>query len=430
MSVPKRCDVVVIGGGPAGSMAATALAQRGYDVVLLEKAKHPRYVVGESLIPHFWKYCDLIGVSDKIAADGFVKKSGGTQVWNGVIRQLTFRDFGYSRGALHVERDRFDHILIEHARSQGVQVFEETTVVNVDLDGGERMGVRCRAPGETKPDLIESRFVIDASGQSAVIARQLGLRVIDEGFRFMSVWGYFENSKYVALDGHAHPFERLREIPPTTFVAAVGGWGWAWHIPLRDTTSVGLVVPVEQMKNVKASDEGFEQYLLRTCRETPLLNRLLEDATYTEGSCRVVRDYSYRPAKLAGPGYFLIGDAAAFIDPIFAIGIVLGMNSGYTAAWAIDRSFKRPETTAQHQAIFARHFQGRLELSRSLALPRYGVGQASALAKEFVPLQASLEKELMYVVAVMTTRSDNFLEMAETDNISSDKYRTLQEIVF
>jgi flavin-dependent dehydrogenase len=430
MSVPKRCDVVVIGGGPAGSVAATALAQRGYDVVLLEKAKHPRYVVGESLIPHFWKYCDLIGVSDKIAADGFVKKSGGTQVWNGVIRQLTFRDFGYSRGALHVERDRFDHILIEHARSQGVRVFEETAVVDVDLDHGERPSVRYRAPGDTKPDLIESRFLVDASGQSAVVARQLGLRVIDEGFRFMSVWGYFENSKYVALDGHAHPFERLREIPPTTFVAAVGGWGWAWHIPLRDTTSVGLVVPVEQMKSVKASDEALEQYFLRTCRETPLLNKLLEDAKYTEGSCRVVRDYSYRPAKLAGPGYFLVGDAAAFIDPIFAIGIVLGMNSGYTAAWAIDRSFKRPDTTAKQQAIFARHFQGRLELSRSLALPRYGVGQATELAKEFVPMQASLEKELMYVVAVMTTRSDNFLEMAQTDHISSDKYRTLQEIVF
>ena len=431
MQVPKRCDVVVIGGGPAGSMAATLLSQKGYEVVLLEKSKHPRYIVGESLIPYFWKYCDIAKVTGKIEAEGFIKKSGGTQIWDGVIRQLTFKDFGYARGALHVERDRFDHILLEHAREQGVQVFEEISVLKAELDNGERSGVTYRAGGEQIPGEISCRFIVDASGQSAVIARQLGIRVIDEGFRFMSVWGYFKDSRYVALGGKAHPFEDLRDVPTTTFVASIGEWGWAWHIPLRESTSVGLVMPVEQLKAIKQSDEDLEKYFLRTCHDTPILNRLLEEARYCEGSFHVIRDYSYRPTQLAGPGFFLVGDAAAFIDPIFAVGIVLGMHSAYIAAWAIDRCFADADRVADNQAIYSHLFQGRLEMSRSLALPRYGVGaNATGLARNFVPYQAYLEQELMYVVAVMTTRSENFLELAQRQNITSDKYRMLEQITF
>lgn len=431
MDIPKHADVVVVGGGPAGSMAASFLTQKGYKVVLLEKAKHPRYVVGESLIPHFWKYCDLAGVSEKIAADGFVKKSGVTQVWNGVIRQFSFKDFGFSRVALHVERDRFDHILIDHARSLGAQVFEEVLVSKVNLDHGETAMVTYRGANDETPGQIACRFVVDASGQSAVIARELGNRVIDKGFRFMSAWGYFRDSKYVAGDGRAYPFEKSREIPPMTFVSSFGDWGWAWHIPLRDKTSVGLVIPVEHVKGIKSSEEALEKYFLRQCYETPYLNRLLENAKYCEGEFHIVRDYSYRPSQLAGPGFFLIGDAAAFIDPIFAIGIVLGMYSAFLAAWAIDRSFKQPNRVAQYQANFARLFLGRLDLSRSLALPRYGVGEgAGDVAKATIPFLRSLEQELMYVVALMTTRSENFMELAQTEKISSDRYQELREIAF
>src|SRR5688500_16372139 len=138
MDVPSRCDVVVIGGGPGGSTAATLLGQSGYDVVLLEKAKHPRYNVGESLIPHFWKYCELTGADEQVEADGFIAKAGGTVVWDGVIRQMRFRDFGYARPALHVERDRFDKILLDYARAQGASVFEEVAVTGATLaDAGQ-----------------------------------------------------------------------------------------------------------------------------------------------------------------------------------------------------------------------------------------------------------------------------------------------------
>jgi len=434
MNIPKHCDVVVIGGGPAGSTVGTLLSQKGYEVVLFDKAKHPRYTVGESLIPHFWKYCEYTKVADKIDAEGFIRKAGGTVVWGGVIRQMAFKDFGYTRPALHVERDRFDYILLEHAREQGVQIFEEVSVLKANLNSGERVSVMYRPSGENMSDEIACRFVVDASGQSAVLARQLGIRVIDEGFRFMSIWGYFTGSKYVAADGKAYAFEHLRTIPPTTFVSNIDGWGWLWHIPQRESTSVGLVLPQEQMKAVKATDEALEAYFLRRCYETPYLNRLLENAQYCEGSLHVIRDYSYRPTQLAGPGYFLIGDAAAFIDPIFSIGIVLAMYSAYTATWAIDRSFQRPSRVADNQAMFARQFQTRLEASRALALPRYGYGgQDGEMVKASIQFETALEQELMYVVSTLTTRSENFVEMVQNahgQRVTSNKFRMLEEIIF
>lgn len=436
MTIPKQCDIVVIGGGPAGSTAGTLLRQNGYDVVLLEKKKHPRYNVGESLIPHFWKYCDTVGVADRIRAEGFIKKAGGTHAWHGVIRQLAFKDFGYTQPALHVERDSFDHILLENAREQGVQVFEDVSVSKADLSD-ERASVTYRTAGEQTPGEISCRFVVDGSGQGAVIAKQLGIRVIDEGFRFMSVWGYFTNSKYVAADGRAYAFEHVRTTPPTTFISSVGElgeWGWAWHIPLRETTSVGLVLPLDHLRKIKSTDEALKEYFLRKCHETKYLDRLLEHARFTEGSLHMIRDYSYRPTQLAGPGYFLIGDAAAFIDPIFSIGIVLGMYSASMATWAIDRSFRNPGQTARNQAIYASQLRGRLEIVRSLSLPRYqGTGEATDLARQAIQFQSAMEQELMYVVSVVTTRSDNFLEVAEKQDgqkIVSERFREFDEITF
>lgn len=442
MNVPQQCDVVVIGGGPAGSVVATLLSRQGYDVVLLEKAKHPRYNVGESLIPHFWKYCDLIGVADQIQAEGFIAKAGGTVCWNGIIRQVAFKDFGYRRPALHVERDRFDYLLLQNAKAHGVQVYEEMAVLHADFDHGDRVRVRYRpvrdhqtqGTGEKTAAEIACRVVVDASGQGAVLARQMGARIIDDAFRFMSLWGYFTGSKYVAADGRAYPVEHLTSRPPTTFVANVGAWGWAWHIPLRQSTSVGLVLPLEQMKHIKAGEEALETFFLRQCQQIPFLNRLLEGAQYCPGSLHVIRDYSYRPAQLAGPGFFLVGDAAAFVDPIFSVGVTLAMYSACSAAWAVDRCFKQPDRQVNYQAIYANHFLDRLEVARSLALPRYGVGpHASARATSAIKFETTLELELMYVVSTLTSRNENFQELvrnSDGQHITSTKYRVLETIEF
>jgi flavin-dependent dehydrogenase len=214
----------------------------------------------------------------------------------------------------------------------------------------------------------------------------------------------------------------------------VDDWGWLWHIPQRESTSIGLVLPQQQMQAIKSSDEALEAYFLRRCHEIPYLERLLEKAAYCPGSFHVIRDYSYRPTQLAGPGFFLIGDAAAFTDPIFSIGVVLAMYSAFVSAWAIDRSFKNPSRATENQAIFARQFSTRLEASRALALPRYGYGdEESRLVKASIQFETSLEQELMYVVSTLTTRSENFINMSRSvpgAPIRSNRFRTLEAIEF
>jgi flavin-dependent dehydrogenase len=283
---------------------------------------------------------------------------------------------------------------------------------------------------------ITCRFIVDASGQHALIAKQLGLRVVDQSFRFMSLWGYFENSKYIGLDGKAYPFEALSTIPPTTFISSIpksGDWGWVWHIPLRGRSSVGLVLPIESTKAAKASGESWQSYYLRQCAEIPYLNQLLQDAQFCAGSLAKVHDYSYRSTQVAGSGFFLIGDAAGFIDPIFSAGVILGMYSAYLAAWAIDRSLKKPAEAAHYQDIFSNQLQGRLEVTRSLSLPGYQLkGQISHLAKNTVSFESALEQQLMDAASQMTTRGDNFARLAghgENEAVAS-KLRVLEELVF
>ncbi len=437
MTVPASCDVVVIGGGPGGSTTAALLALKGISVVLFDKERHPRYHVGESLIPHFWKYADAMGATPALEREGFIQKTGGTVVWNGVIRQMSFKDFGFDRPALHVERDRFDLILLDRAREAGARVFEETAVLGADLEADGRAVVRWRATGGGAAGTTACKYVVDASGQNAVLAKQTGTRVIDDGFRFMSMWGYFRDSRYVGLGGRALPFARLRDEAPTTFVCSVdelGEWGWLWHIPLRETTSIGVILPQAMVQAIKASDEALEQYFLRKCAEVPDLARLLEGASYVAGSFGLIRDYSYRNSVLAGPGYFLVGDAAAFVDPIFSVGVVYAMYSAYAAVWAIERALRRPDTAESSRRIFASQCLGRLEMSRALALPRYAsAGSANDLARATVQFESALEKELMYVVSTFTTRNENVREMVTDrggEKITSGRYQVLDHLTY
>ncbi|MCK4492474.1 MAG: tryptophan 7-halogenase, partial [Methylococcales bacterium] len=126
--LPKTADVVIFGAGPAGSSAATHLAHAGFTVVILEKTQFPRPQIGESLIPHFWKFTDTLGISKAIEAEGFIAKVGGISVWEGKTTQILFSDFGYTRSGLHVERDIFDHLLLKHSERSGVAVYQQVAV--------------------------------------------------------------------------------------------------------------------------------------------------------------------------------------------------------------------------------------------------------------------------------------------------------------
>ncbi len=435
-AVPQSCDVVVIGGGPAGSLAATYLTGKGYSVALFERQRHPRYAVGESLLPDIWKYCDAAGVTDAIAREGFIRKAGGSVDWNGEMRRLSFSDFGYTRPALHVERDRFDQILLERARSVGAWIGEEIAVLEADFsraDEGDDVTVTYRPVGGDKASRIRCRYVLDASGQTGVLGRQLGLRTFDEGFRFMSVWGYYDDSKYIAADGKIYPARSVRDVPPTTYVSALpqgDGWAWLWHIMLRKTTSIGLVIPIAWAQATRGGEESWEAWYLRQCETIPLLQRLLSGAKFSPGSVRLVRNYSYTSKRIAGPGFLLLGDAAGFVDPIFSVGVVFAMYSAYAAAHTIDRCLAQTTRREHHRAIYASQMQSRIELSRSLALPYYQEqGSGHAKAREAMAFSSIQAQALMYAASMLTDRSANFDSMAdspEAHRAATERVRPLE----
>jgi len=411
MTIPETCDVVVIGGGPGGSLAATYLAQSGYHVVLLEKQKHPRYAVGESLIPDFWKYCDEAGVSEQIMAENFIVKAGGIVEWDGASKLLSFEEWEDKRSALHVERDRFDEILFKNAGVKGAKLFENTSVDRIDF-AQEEQTVFYRSTKTDDSGAIRCRYVVDASGQNAVIGRHLELRKMDSDFRFMSIWGYFQNSDYLTTTGEIHPAADVATVAPTTYITnlpELGDWGWAWHIMLRKQTSVGLIVPIEATKQIRQESGSWQEFFLNQCACLPMLDRLLTPATFVPDSVRLVRNYSYRSSQIAGPGYFLIGDAAGFIDPIFSIGVVLSMYSAYMAAWAIDGCLQEREQESHYQEIYSSQVEGRLDLAKALALPGYDqIAADNQQTQMIAKLASDQSQKLMQSASLVTARPHNF----------------------
>lgn len=273
-TIPTQCDVVVIGGGPAGSSVATALAQAGFDVVLFEKERFPRPQVGESIIPHMWRYTDMLGVSDAIRAEGFLAKAGGIIVWDDIIHQMRFSSFGYNdpdRVGLHVERDIFDNLLLQFSVACGANVFEEVAVGKVDFTDNQwpKVDYVDRRGGGFQRGAIACRYVVDGSGHAAVIARQLNARkLVSEEVNYLGIWGYYKNSYFVGVDQRAHPPEDAYAVKPVTFVTSFED-GWIWHIILRESTSVGLVINRGQIKGM--GREAQEQYLRESVAKVPIL---------------------------------------------------------------------------------------------------------------------------------------------------------------
>ena len=416
-NIPNSCDVVVIGGGPAGSHAATLLAQRGYEVVLLEKARHPRPMVGESLIPHFWKFMDMSGATPKIEAAGFLPKAGGITVWNGRIHQFSFSAFGYDRPALHVERDVFDHELLKHAASQGAAVFEEVNVTGVDFADEKpvvsyhSMQDEARGAGQ-----IQCRYVIDASGNNTVLAKQFKSRKLVAGKRtFLGMWGYFTGGNYVGVDGSSYGPESVGKVPPVTFISSHDD-GWAWHIQLRDKISVGLIINTSNVKRMGKKE--METYFLSTVQKIPYFKELLEPATYVEDSMAFRPDYSFYSTQPAGPNFGCIGDAGAFVDPIFSHGCQAAFYSASVCAWAVEASFRRPDRAENYGRVLQKRLQQHYGFSRSLALGDYGGdGVDPALVIDLMKSMPLVELEMMLVASDISNRSTNFHEMAKQAGI-------------
>jgi halogenation protein CepH len=326
-------DVVVVGGGPAGSTLGCLVAMQGHRVLLLEKETFPRYQIGESLLPStIHGIGRLLGVTEELAQAGFPHKLGGTFRWGANPTPWNFafsvspKIAGPTSYAYQVERSKFDKILLDNAIRKGVEVRQNCSVNDVIEDGDRVTGVTY-TDAEGVERQVTAAYVVDASGNTSRIYKRVGgSREYSEFFRSLALFGYFENGK--------------RLPPPSSgniFCAAFPS-GWFWYIPLSDTlTSVGAVVRREDSAKIQGDPETALYTLIDEC---PEIKDYLADATRVTtgqyGQLRVRKDYSYHHTTFWRPGMVLIGDAACFVDPVFSSGVHLATYSGLLAARSIN----------------------------------------------------------------------------------------------
>ena len=322
-------DVIVIGGGPAGSTAATMLARKGARVLLLERERFPRDHVGESLLPASIPVLEELGVLPAVQQAGFLRKWGATMVW-GKDREPwswyfkeTNQQYPHS---YQVWRPQFDKLLLDNSRAAGVDVREGCRVLEVLFEGGKPTGVRFETESGARADASAS-FVVDASGQNSLLARKLRLRRWDSFFRNLAVYGYFEGAQPLP-----HPDE-------TNIFIEAYPHGWFWTIPLH-TGQVGVGAVVDSPTGQEGIRQaGARDFLLSQIAQAPNTAQMLRHANLANGPY-VVKDWSYVCKQLAGDGYVLVGDAACFVDPLFSSGVHLALTSGVLAAAYVTTALK------------------------------------------------------------------------------------------
>jgi flavin-dependent dehydrogenase len=336
------CDVLVIGGGPAGSTAATLLAQRGRRVVLLEKDRHPRFHIGESLLPQNLRIFDRLGIRDAVAALG-VLKPGARFVSDDHGGKASL--FHFSEGidpnytyAFQVRRSEFDALLFRRAAEAGAETLEEMRVLEVELDAlrGHRVTAR-DALGRERHWI--ARHLIDASGRDTFLAQRLQSKAKNLRHNTAAIYGHFRGVLPVA--GEAEQDGNI--------TVHLYRHGWFWTIPLPDRVmSVGVVGSPEFFKRRKGS---FEQVFREAVAESPSLAARMAGAERI-GELTATGNYSYRSSIMQGDGWLMVGDAYAFVDPIFSSGVLLAMASAEMGAEAADAWLDDPRAAAPKIAAF------------------------------------------------------------------------------
>ena len=363
--MPESCDVVVIGGGPGGSACATLLADQGYRVVLLERAKFPREHVGESLLPASIPVLEQIGVMPAIEAAGFVVKHGATLVWGKDPEPWSWYfadDPGQRPTSFQVVRSEFDHILLKNAAEHGVDVREEHQVLDVELDGERVTGVRYMHAGNE--DLIGCRFLVDASGQSAILSRKLNLHQWDEYFKNLAVFGYYRDAKHLEPPNNGNIFIESYEH------------GWLWKIPLHTgVTSVGAVVD-KDIGQQGLRNLGPTGFLEAQVALSPHTRELLSQATLVDEPS-VERDWSYTSKHFAGDGYVLVGDAACFVDPLFSSGVHLALGSATLAASYVKSALEEPSNRVQAAQLYESLYRKQYDYFHLTAQLFYGTNRSA-----------------------------------------------------
>ena len=336
-----ECDVAVVGGGPGGAALATFLARQGHRCAVFERDRFPRYHIGESLIPHTHGIFDRLGFLPKLQASAFPVKHSVRFVAAAGKESTPFYFSetipGDRARTWQVERGLFDRMLLDHARENGVEVFEQTGVQEVLFEGDRAVGLRVVSRDGLRRE-VRAKVVVDASGRACVIGQQLGLKSPLPELRKASAWGYFKGG--LRLPGI--------DAGETTMFLIPGG-GWFWYIPLPDdVVSVGIVADPEYLLG---DGDDLEAAFLREVERCGPLRERLSSATRV-GPVRGSKHLAYLNRKTCGDGWVMIGDARAFLDPIYSSGLFLALASAELAAGCIDDALKHRDPSAVRLGSF------------------------------------------------------------------------------
>jgi flavin-dependent dehydrogenase len=341
-------DVVVIGGGPGGSATAGLLAKKGHRVLVLEKEKFPRYHIGESLITGSMPTLEDLDLRERIDQMGFMKKYGGTLLWG---KHQGAWDFRFTEASnyeytFQVRRADFDAVLLGRARELGAAVIEEATVKEPIFDGERIVGVTYTQKGVDEVRTAKAKLVVDATGQSHILARQFDLVEYHNDLRNIAIWSYLQGCK--KYQG-TRAGDTVTENRPS---------GWFWYIPLHDkTVSVGYVTPIDEYKKSgKTLEELWESELANAVEV-----KALTEGAYRVSAFRTIKDWSYTCKRFYGPGWALVGDAAAFIDPLLSTGVGLALRGSRGLAGSIDYILRNPGTEEATLERYERNYREFLE---------------------------------------------------------------------
>lgn len=315
-------DAIVIGEGPAGSTAAYKIASEGCSVLLLEKANFPRFHIGESMVPYLSKLLEMMGVSEKVQEAHFVRKSGVEffATHNDDLRRQNFGNLaeGQSKRTYNLNRARFDKVILDHAKDTGAKVLQQADVKKILFDGERVAGFEYQYQGQRYKARVP--HIVDASGRAGLISKHFNHRIMNHKLENVAVYQHFtdvvpENNPGIQGDVL---FSSHKE-------------GWLWGIPIEvDVFSVGAVMPLSLLKQSNPKDM-FEKHTNRT----PRIKQAIEGTTPNFENPKVELDFCYYTEQFAGLGYFMVGDAACFVDPLFSGGVFLSMTCGMKAAEAI-----------------------------------------------------------------------------------------------